>query len=36
MLIGMALFGSFMIGAIAGIVPAMSAAKQNPVEALRG
>ncbi len=35
-LIGGALVGSFMIGAIAGIVPAMSAAKQNPVEALRG
>ncbi|MFH0808046.1 MAG: ABC transporter permease [archaeon] len=31
-----ALAGSFAIGAIAGIVPAMSAAKQNPVEALRG
>jgi len=35
-LIGGTLLGSFMIGAIAGIVPAMSAAKQNPVEALRG
>ena len=31
-----ALIGSFTIGAIAGIVPAMNAAKQNPVEALRG
>jgi len=31
-----ALFGSFAIGALAGIVPAMNAAKQNPVEALRG
>ena len=35
-LIGGALVGSFAIGAIAGIVPAMNAAKQNPVEALRG
>ncbi|MCK4650259.1 ABC transporter permease [Candidatus Pacearchaeota archaeon] len=35
-LIGGALVGSFVIGAVAGIVPAMSAAKQNPVEALRG
>jgi len=35
-LIGGTLLGSFMIGAIAGIVPAMNAAKQNPVEALRG
>ncbi|MDH3353077.1 MAG: ABC transporter permease [Nanoarchaeota archaeon] len=31
-----ALIGSFFIGAVAGIVPAMNAAKQNPVEALRG
>lgn len=30
-----ALLGSFMIGAVAGIVPALHAAKQNPVEALR-
>ena len=30
-----ALFGSFLIGGIAGIVPAIHAAKQNPVEALR-
>lgn len=36
MLIGGALIGSFMIGAVAGIVPAMNAARQNPVEALRG
>ena len=36
LLIFYALFGSFLIGAIAGIVPAMNAAKQNPVEALRG
>jgi len=35
-LIGGALLGSFVIGSLAGIVPAMSAAKQNPVEALRG
>lgn len=35
-LIGGALIGSFFIGAIAGITPAMNAAKQNPVEALRG
>ena len=31
-----ALFGSFILGSIAGIVPALQAAKQNPVEALRG
>ena len=35
-LIFFSLVGSFLIGAIAGIVPAMHAAKQNPVEALRG
>jgi putative ABC transport system permease protein len=35
-LIFFALLGSFLIGAIAGILPAMRAAKQNPVEALRG
>lgn len=35
-LVGGALVGSFIIGAIAGIVPAMNAAKQDPVEALRG
>jgi putative ABC transport system permease protein len=35
-LIGGALTGSFLIGAISGIVPALNAAKQNPVEALRG
>ncbi len=31
-----ALTGSFLIGAVSGIVPAMRAAKQNPVEAIRG
>lgn len=35
-LIFFSLLGSFLIGAIAGIVPAMRAAKQSPVEALRG
>ena len=35
-LIFFALLGSFLIGAAAGILPAMKAAKQNPVEALRG
>jgi len=35
-LIFFTLLGSFLIGAIAGIVPAMQAARQNPVEALRG
>ncbi|MBU2576907.1 MAG: ABC transporter permease [Nanoarchaeota archaeon] len=35
-LISGALIGSFIVGAVAGIVPAMNAAKQNPVEALRG
>lgn len=34
-LIFFALLGSFIIGGIAGIVPAMNAAKQNPVEAIR-
>jgi putative ABC transport system permease protein len=34
-LILFSLLGSFLIGAAAGIVPAMNAAKQNPVEALR-
>lgn len=32
----MALAGSFIIGSAAGVVPAMNAANQNPVEALRG
>jgi len=35
-LVGGTLIGSFVVGAVAGIVPAMSAARQNPVEALRG
>ncbi len=35
-LIFFALLGSFLIGGISGIVPAMNAAKQDPVEALRG
>jgi len=35
-LIFFALLGSFLVGGVAGIVPAMRAAKQNPVEALRG
>jgi putative ABC transport system permease protein len=34
-LILFALVGSFLIGAIAGIIPAMRAANQNPVEALK-
>lgn len=35
-LIFFSLFGSFLIGAISGIIPAMKASRQNPVEALRG
>lgn len=35
MLILMTLMGSFFIGAISGIVPAMNASRQNPVEALK-
>ncbi len=35
-LIGGALLGSFVVGAAAGIIPAINAAKQNPVEALKG
>lgn len=34
-LIFLSLFGSFIIGAVSGISPAINAAKQNPVEALR-
>jgi len=34
MLIFFSLFGSFLIGALSGIFPAMKAAKQNPVQAL--
>ncbi len=35
-LIFFTLIGSFLIGAVAGITPAMQAAKKNPVEALHG
>jgi len=35
-LILFSLIGSFIIGAFSGIVPAMNAARQNPVDALRG
>ena len=35
LLIISALLGSFLVGSISGIVPAMNAAKQNPVESLR-
>ncbi len=34
-LIGFSLLGSFFIGSIAGVIPALRAANQNPVEALR-
>ena len=34
-LIFFSLFGSFIIGAISGIIPAMNAARQNPVDSLR-
>jgi putative ABC transport system permease protein len=36
MLIFFSLLGSFLIGALSGIVPAMKASKQSPVDALRG
>ncbi|MEK6878147.1 MAG: FtsX-like permease family protein, partial [Nanoarchaeota archaeon] len=35
-LIFSALIGSFIIGCISGILPALKAARQKPVEALRG
>jgi putative ABC transport system permease protein len=35
LLIILALVGSFLIGAVSGILPAMKAARQNPVEVLR-
>lgn len=35
-LVAFTLIGSFIIGCIAGIIPAMNAAKQKPVDSLRG
>lgn len=35
-LIFLTLLGSFVIGSVSGIVPALKAARQNPVDALRG
>ncbi len=35
-LISLVLLGSFLIGSISGVAPALQAANQNPVEALRG
>jgi len=34
-LVGLSLLGSFLIGSIAGVIPALRAANQNPVEVLR-
>ncbi|RMG80464.1 MAG: FtsX-like permease family protein [Bacteroidetes bacterium] len=34
-LIFLVLIGSFIIGALSGIIPAMNAAKQNPIEAIK-
>ena len=36
LLVGITLVGSFLVGGLAGVFPAIKAAKQNPVEALRG
>jgi len=33
--ISLVLLGSFLIGSLSGVIPAMNAAKENPVEALR-
>jgi putative ABC transport system permease protein len=33
--IAFTLLGTFIIGSVAGIIPAMQAARQNPVDALR-
>lgn len=35
MLIGLSLLGSFVIGSAAGVIPALKAANENPVEALK-
>ena len=36
LLIGGSLLGSFLIGAISGVIPAWNASKLNPVDSLRG